>query len=425
MKINRFNLGRLFYNNKVVMLFSVVFAFIFWVILSTSASESTTKLISDIPIQVALSESAKDSGLTVFGVDEIKAEISVTGNRLILGQLSKNDILVTAAQSANMINSTGKYTLELSAKKNSILNDYELASSVSPKFVTVVVDRFRSQVFDITPNIKFSANPDYFVPPIALSDSQVEISGPESVVSSIVSVSVEGNIPGTLSRTAYLNDLPINLLDAAENKINTTNLTLSVTRLNATVAILQRKFVSVKPEFTGVPSGLNVKSIPFSVTPAKIEIAAPADVIGKISDVSLDPIDFSQINLDNYQFEPEVKLPSDCRSLSSTTHATVKMNLLGFQSRTVTVKDVRFKNVPDGKSATASSASLNITVIGPITQLRTLSDGDVSAEIDLSGKEDFIGRTEMPAKIAFSSGANKCWAYGSYGLTVSVVKNNV
>lgn len=422
MKINRFNLGRLFYNNKVVMLFSVVFAFIFWVILSTSASESTTKLISDIPIQVSLSESAKDSGLTVFGVDEIKAEVSVTGNRLILGQLSKNDILVTAAQSANMINSTGKYTLELSVKKNSILTDYEFTSSVSPKFVTVVVDRFRSQVFDITPNIKFSTNPDYFVPPIALSDSQVEISGPESVVSSIVSVSVDGNIPGTLNRTAYLNDLPINLLDAAGNKINTTNLTLSVTKVNATIAILQRKFVNVKPEFTDVPSGLNVKSIPISMTPAKIEIAAPTDIIGKISDVSLEPINFSQINLDNYQFEPEIKLPSDCRNLSNTTHATIKMNLLGFQTRTVAVKDIRFKNVPDGKLATSNSASLNVTVIGPITQLRTLSDGDVSAEIDLSGKEDFIGRTEMPAKIVFGSAANKCWAHGSYGLTISVVK---
>ena len=69
MKIKRFNLGRLFYNNKVVMLFSVIIAFIFWIILSTSASESTTKLITDIPISVSLSESAIESGLTVFGTD--------------------------------------------------------------------------------------------------------------------------------------------------------------------------------------------------------------------------------------------------------------------------------------------------------------------------------------------------------------------
>ena len=169
MKIKRFNLGRLFYNNKVVMLFSVIIAFIFWIILSTSASESTTKLITDIPISVSLSESAKESGLTVFGTDDIKAEVSVTGNRLILGQLSKSDIQITAQQSANMINSTGKYTLELSAKKNSILTDYEFSSSVSPKFVTVVVDRYKSQTFDITPNIKFTADTDYFVAPISLS----------------------------------------------------------------------------------------------------------------------------------------------------------------------------------------------------------------------------------------------------------------
>ena len=79
MKLRKLSLGRLFYNNKIVMLFSIILSFIFWVVLSTSSSESTTKLITDIPISVNLSQNAKESGLTVFGADDIKAEISVTG----------------------------------------------------------------------------------------------------------------------------------------------------------------------------------------------------------------------------------------------------------------------------------------------------------------------------------------------------------
>ena len=422
MKTKIFNLGRLFYNNKIVMVFSVIIAFIFWVILSTSASESTTKLITDIPIFVSLSDSAKESGLTVFGAEDIRAEISVTGNRLILGQLSKGDIQVTAQQSANMINSTGKYTLELSAKKNSILTDYEFASSVSPKFITVVVDRYKSQTFDIVPNIKFSADTSYFVAPIALSEPQVTISGPEAIVSSIANVTVEHSIPETLTKTVDLNNLPINLFDSNGNKVNVKNLTLSVTNVNANISVLKRKFVSVEPEFTSITSGVNMNSIPIQVKPAKIEIAAPAETINNISSVKLEPIDLSQINLDNCQFEQAIKLPSDCRSLSNIYDATVKLNLLGFQSRTLNVKNIKFKNIPSDKVAASHTTSLPVQIIGPLSQLRTLSENDIFAEVDLSGKEDFVGRTQMPAKIIFNSSSNKCWVYGTYNINVVITK---
>lgn len=422
MKIKRFNLGRLFYNNKVVMLFSVIIAFVFWIILSTSASESTTKLITDIPINVSLSESAKESGLTVFGTDDIKAEVSVTGNRLILGQLSKSDIQITAQQSANMINSTGKYTLELSAKKNSILTDYDFSSSVSPKFVTVVVDRYKSQAFDITPNIKFTADTDYFVAPIALSEPQVTVSGPESLVTSIASATVEGNISETLSKTTDLNDLPICLFDSDGNKINMKNLTLSATKVNANITILRREFVNVVPEFTSVPSGFNIKTFPVQVSPSKIEIAAPNEVINNLNSVSLEPIDFSQVNLEHCQFEQAIKIPTDCRNLCDTYNATVKLNLTGFQSRSMNVKNIKFKNLPDDRLATSHTTSLPVQVIGSLSQLKLLLSEDISAEVDLSGKEEFIGRTQMPAKIIFNSYSNKCWAYGSYNINVGITK---
>lgn len=421
-KVKRFNLGRLFYNNKIVMIFSIILAFVFWIILSTSASESTTKLISDIPINVSLSESAKDSGLMVFGMEDIKAEVSVSGNRLILGQLSKNDVQITAQQSANMINSTGKYTLELSAKKNSILTDYEFTSSVSPKFVTVVVDRNKSKTFDIVPNIKFTADPNYFVAPIALSETQVTVSGPESLVSSIASATVESSIPETLNKSTEQKDLSINLFDSNGNKINMKNLTLSVQKVNANIMILQRKFVNVAAEFKSVPSGLDVKTLSLQILPNKIEIAAPADVIKNLTSVPLEPIDLSQVNLDHYQVERAIKLPTDCRNLSDVYNATVKINLGGFQSRTLSVKNIKFKNLPEGKSVVSHTTNLTVKVMGPVAQVRQLSEEDVSAEVDLTDKEEFIGRTQMPAKINFSVAANKCWAYGSYNINVGITQ---
>ncbi len=422
MKINRLNLGRLFYNNKIVLVFSIMLAFICWVALSTSSTETSTKLITDIPITVPLSENAQEIGLTVFGLDDIKAEIAVSGNRLILGQLTKNDILVTAQQSANMINSIGKYTLELSVKKNSLLTDYEFANTVSPKFITVVVDRHQSSDFDIIPNIKYNADTDYFIAPVALSDSTVNIAGPESVVSSIAKVTVEGNVPGTLNKSTNLNKLPINLFDNAGNKINTKNLTMSVTKVDANITVLKQKHCNIKPTFESAPIGLNVKHLIAQLSPTSVEIATPNESFNNIKEIELEPINFSEINLNHYQFERALKIPADCRNLNNISSSKVKLNLSGFQSRIVTSGNISFKNVPSDKSASSHTANLSVQVIGPASQVRNVNPSDINIEVDLSGKESFTGRTEMPAKITFSVSANKCWAYGNHSVNVSIAK---
>ena len=204
MKIKKISIRKLFYNNKFVLIFSIILAFLLWIKFSTSSSESITKTISNIPINVPLSDSAQKDGLTVFGIDDVTAEVSVTGSRLVLGQLSKDNIQIFAQQSAGLINTTGNYTLELSARKNGILTDYEITSSVSPRFINVFVDHYKSKSFEVTPEIKYKSDPKYFSSPVSLSESNITISGPDSIVSSISKVSVEGEIKETLNKTTTL-----------------------------------------------------------------------------------------------------------------------------------------------------------------------------------------------------------------------------
>ena len=86
------------------------------------------------------------------------------------------------------------------------------------------------------------------------------------------------------------------------------------------------------------------------------------------------------------------------------------------------MKNIKFKNLPEDKLATSHTSSLPVQVMGPLSQLRSLSEDDISVEVDLSGKEEFIGRTQMPAKIIFNSYSNKCWAYGSYNINIGITK---
>lgn len=419
MKSKRFNINKLFYNNKIVLVFSIIIAFCLWIKISIGTSETVVKKISDIPITIDLSDSAKENGLTVFGIDDVTAEVSVSGNRIILGQLTKDDVQIFAQQSAGLINTTGNYTLELAARKSGVLTDFEFASNVSPNFINVFVDRTSSKTIDIKPEIKYHADPTYFSSPVTLSESKVTISGPDSVVSSIAKASVEGDISGTITDTTTLTNLPISIFDDTGKKLTTTNLTLSTTKVDATIPVLSKKALGISPTFSNQPNEMIFKSNKIKITPPSVEIAASKEILNTLNKIETESLDFSKISIDHNEFNLSLKIPNGCRNLSNTYFSNIKLNMSGMQSKKLNVDKITFINLSENKQAEASTVGLKVEIVGPSNQVKSLKASDVYAQIDLSGKESFTGTTELPAKIIIES-APGCWAYGAYTVNAQI-----
>ena len=78
-----------------------------------------------------------------------------------------------------------------------------------------------------------------------------------------------------------------------------------------------------------------------------------------------------------------------------------------------------FINLPSGKSASPTTLNLNVKVEGPLSELKNINSQNVSVQIDLSGKEDFSGTAELPAKIVIDS-SGKCWFFGNYSVNVKI-----
>ena len=247
-------INKLLCSDRFTFLLSIFLSFCIWVKLSNSSSEKITKTITNIPIVVNLSDSAKEAGLKIFGLDDIKAEVTVSGNRITLGQLTKDNITVFAQQSAGIINSTGNYTLELSAKKNGRITDYEILEKVSPRLVNVFVDRMQSKSFKIDQSINCKTDANHVITAAALSETEVTISGPETVVSSISKVTVEKEIESTLTESVNVKALPLILYDEAGKKVTTNNLSFSTNNIDATVNVFSKKTVNITPVFLNKPN---------------------------------------------------------------------------------------------------------------------------------------------------------------------------
>lgn len=425
-KKNQDRLRGLIYNNKFVLILSVVIAFVIWIALAFNDTDHIPKRINDVPINVQLSDEAQQQGLTVYSptkTDTVSVEI--TGNTLIVNQIRSNDIEVVPLSVAQ-ITAPGDYKVALIGKNASALSNFEF-HKIYPSEWTIHVDRAMKKSFPI----KMPANMDkidtseYYSPGPTADVQSVTISGPETEVSKIDHVSIDYSADNTALTQTKTVQAPLVLYDSGGNVITPSHyITMSTSQVNVTIQVQPKKTVKVRPTFTGQPTGLQLdQDNAFTVTPSTVVIAGPKDTLSKISEVSLEAIDFSQINTTHNSFNQQIsQLPSGCTNLSSGTTAQVTLkNMSQYTSKEFTITDFTKMNVPNGINAIMVTKSLSVNVVGKESDISTLTDSNIAAAVDFSNLKE-TGTTNAPVSVKI--GSNKtCWAYGTYQVSVSINKS--
>lgn len=418
---SKITLNMLFKNNKFLLAFSFLMACILWLFFSQNSGVESTASISDIPISIQLSDQAKKDGLVIFTGADTKATVQISGNRLTLGTVTKEDIQVVAEQAANTILTPNTYSLELTAKNNSV-KTFKI-ESVSPQFASVYVDRYSQKTLEIKDKIEYKVDPTYYAASPILSTDKITVSGPQTEVLKVASAEVVGTVDGVLTST-YKNDYKVILYDAAGGEIKNELITTSADSVTVTISVLPKKKLPLEATFTNVPAGFNMDNFA-NMVPKEITIAGPADTIGRMESVELEPIDFSEISPTNTTFTREVALPNGCKNISNITQVIVTLDLSGYSTVRQTVNKFSFKNLPSGYTATPTTSAIDVTIVGPENVIEDLASSDLSAVIDLKSLgQDFVGSTEVPVTIEVT-GVKNCWAYSQikYTANITVSKN--
>lgn len=386
--------------------------------MSFSSGSEFTKTISDIPVTVELSQEALDNGYQIFGLNQVTASVSVTGNRMIVGSLTKSDIQIKAQQTSS-ITTAGTYTLPLSAQKVGIKSDYEFSSAVSPSTIVVNVDRYQEKTLDITSEIVYKVDSGYYSRSV-LSDTSVVVSGPESVVSKISKAVVKETISGTITETKELNS-DIELLDEDGDIINSSDLSMSVTSTTVTIIVEPEKELPIVVPIEGIPDGVDLSQY-ITVEPSTIRVAGEASVMNGLDSIPVEPINIADYDNTIYTEEMQVAVPSSCRNISNINTVTVTVDLSGFSMRTYTVTQFEKKNIPDGYSADIPLKQLQVELIGTEEALDSINDEDLVAYVDWSEMTDgiVVGTSEMPVKIVVPENSGDVWVHGTYKANVTV-----
>lgn len=419
MKKKKFSFAALFYNDRFALFFSLLASVILWFIMGTVNTQERPRVIYDVPVTVNLSDSAKAAGLKVFTQSTQKAKVSIKGNSLVVNKITAEDLQVVA-QLASSINQPNNYTLPLEAQKLGNLADYEIVS-VEPNSIIANVDVYKEVNFKIEDNIKYKADPDYYVSAPALSADTVTISGPETEISKISRVVVEYEIKESLKETKkFTSDLI--LYDVYGERITNSQLSMSLDNVDVNIPVLSRQMTPLIATYEGKPSGLSITALNQVIDPESIEVAGPEDALKNFKSLSLEAIPFSKIMPTKNSFDMTITLPPGCKNLSNIYTAKVTLDLTDFTTKTISVTDFKVKGLSASKSAEVFTKSLDVVLVGPADQIEKVLPEEVYAQIDMTGKETFTGHTEFPVTIVPKAGSSM-WAYGEYKANVSVEEN--
>lgn len=418
MKKKKFSLNKLMMNNKFLLVLSLLISLTIWVYMSYGNSSDTNVTLSNIPIQIELSDEARNSGLQIFSGTEQTASITVTGSRATLGSVNESDVTVTAA--ANTISSAGSYTLPVSATKTNPSSNFQLTSTVVPSTINVVVDYLRESTFQIQENVVYRVADGYYAS-TSLATKSIVISGPQTEISKIDKVSAIAEISGTLTDSSTT-DADIVLYDRDGNEMSTDLLTMDFKTVKATVSVLPEKTVDVKLKFTNKPDGLEITDDMVSIEPSSILLAGSKDILDKTDYVNLEVIDFSNLKNERVTFDAlGIDIPSDCKNISNSTTAKVTLDLSGLSSKKFTVDNFTVKGLSDKYSSEVTQKSISVAVIGPESQIDDLDTDSITGVIDVSNSNGTTGSVQMPVSFKFS-GADSCWAYGTYKANVTITE---
>lgn len=420
MKIKKQRISALFYDNRFLLVFSVVAAILIWLIIAVEFSE-TTNVIRNVPVKIDYSRIEDNMGLEPFGETDFTVDVTVSGKRHIVEDDGMIDNLVVTANTG-YVNSVGVATLNVDVSSSSLRPEYTI-DNISVDSVEVYFDYPKEAEFIIEAELehKGSLVPDgYYVDDLIFpNNNTVKVSGPETEVNKISRVVARAELPNQLRQSTTVDALLVALTKEGDTpKYISFNRQRDV--VNLTIPVYKKIVLPAVCAFSNKPSDY-VEQIPFSVSvsPSSAEFAVAESKAENLENFEITTIDFSKLNIGENKFVVSAEDIGGGKVIDSTESFTVTVTVGGMSSKAVDVPaEVNFINVPDG--ITAQLIELNstqLTVIGPSASLDALTSQNIVLNADLSVLPDnTLGTVVVPVALV----DNDCWSYGEYTATVMI-----
>lgn len=414
---NKKKFSDLLHNDKLMLIFSFVAAIIIWlgVVINVSPEMSTT--IQNVKVTIDNTVPSQ-FGLEVFGDNEFYVDVTVTGKKYKISSLNAEDIKIVAQ--TNNVESAGIRTLLLKSDQTFGNNDYTV-TAISQKSIDVYFDVPKTVQMVIEPDIVADdielVEDGFKTGEINLSETAVNVTGPSTEVNRIVKAVARLKLEKSLSANKSA-DVEVLLLDENGNA-NFNYVTTDIDKVVLTIPVLRVKEVNTTLLFKNAPDEYVLNPLSYTISPAKDYFNISVDEYDKTTEFPVGTIDFKSISPSNYVFEfMRTDLPVSDES--DTEKFVVKLDVSELSQDYFVFSSEKVKvNNPDNLTYRVSGLNKSVVVVGSEKALESITEDDISVEIDISDINITAGQTtSVPANVTIKS--SNCWIYGTYTVEVSL-----
>lgn len=426
-KKSRFSIRKLIYNDKYLIIFSILCALVIWIGTAMSLSPETTKTIS-VSVAADFSESAAAQlGLKCYGEESITVDVNIKCKKYLAKDITADDLIASLQTSSVTESGTAQVPIRIQAEDNA---EFEILSFY-PTTYSAFFDVEAQKVMDV--NINFDddniVSDGYILGQTILSESSVTLSGPATYVSRVSSVECDVNLQGEVLEASKNVSISPVALDRYSNRVDYITFLDSngnaVSLLDLTIPVLKQTELPVAVEFTNKPASLKESILDVSYSVSSVNAGVLDDV--DINSCVIGQIDFSKLNTGSNEFVFNVQNLESLVILDDITEITVTVDVPSdytSASIPVTAENIKVSNLPDGYNFEVVSISdYNVISVGTSTALEAVSSKNVSLTVNAKQLSDNINEGTLTLDITPSiEGAGNCWIYGDYTATIKIYK---
>lgn len=426
MKLKKLSLRQLFSNTKFLVVFSILVAFIFWIIVALEYAPVIENEIKDIPVKIDMNNSVPDKlGLQIFGQSDYTINVTVRGNRYIVGgDLLTADDFEATAQTA-YVDSAGKHSLVVKVTAKDANADYEIISK-STDYIEVYFDKYAEKEVEVTPRIiseldDYTAD-DYMFDKadIIYETKTVKVSGAQTEVNSITAAYADIPIEKKLTQSETI-DASVVLsngsdLDSKYVKINgESRLTVPVT-----LPVYKMQTSAVSVSFKNTPSDYINSPLLYSISPSRVRVAVLQNGSDTTNSLEIGTIDFANITPSNGSFTFLASNVKTAKFLDGTTSFSVEVNTDGLSTKKLE-PNINSIMITGGSGVSAGNVDLSsigsVTVVGTQTALASVNANMLEVNINLTNIKLEEGENTVPVTVTLKN-SNNCWVSGSYSAVI-------
>lgn len=386
--------------NLDLKVLAVLFSVIIWIIVVNIDDPVKNVEFNDVPIRIVNDDVFTENNLVYMIEDDLKnVDVTVTGRRSIIEELTKEDIVVVA--DVKTINELNAIPLKMSANKYG--NEIDGIKAEVDRITLDVEDLKKVQKAIVIEAIGEPAE-NYVVGDASVNLNQVNVEGPKSVIEQVASAKVQVDVEGATSDVSVSS--PIVLYDENGEKIDTTRLSININTVSVTQEVLYTKTVPIVCNPTGVPAEGYMYTGKVGINPEEVAIAGKKSVIDGIGQIIIPSSTINiadmktnyvaSINLENYLPSGVEIAPKVGEKRAVVTAFIEKVNEEEF---TLSSSKLTVRNLPEGYTAEivdgvcdVQEGKIRVNVKGLKAILEDVGASDINVYADI---EDYMKKNNV------------------------------